>query len=1036
MNSQVQGRAFLFLSHGRCSVDIVELTSTVRADTSDFNSKMSQVKGAAQNAAGAIGGITTAGMTAATALGNLAADAARALGGMAASVVSKSIGATASMQQMQVGLETLIAREMARGTTVTQTTYVQGQANNALSAFNGLTEKQWGKYQALLDTQRKVNHSIETYEHNLSKIGPKTKDAAWKQQDLNFSLNEAKIKLGNLDLEIAKYTDQMTTGKAATGGMVAVTKQYVTGQMSIAEALPKATGEAKAMMDQLAQLAILSPYQVDTVTNVNRMAMAFGYSYKESLDFTKGILNMAAGVGASNEMLDRMAYNFAQIRMEGRVTKADVRQLAMAGFDLNDVLRYVGKQYGLTIKDHNDFNAALDAGKIKWEDFTKIFAKYADENFGGASERMSRTLGGLSSTLHDTFLLTMPKILTPAAEKVTEFANRVLDDFLRIRTSGLLEAWGKNLGDSVGGALERIGAAYDKTKEFFFGTALNPPPVGGPLTPAFPVPQVAGPPSLTGAQQVQAVIEGRVHIDWAAVGMDFATNAAGLIDQLNTAFADPTNQERLRTGALALGNGILDFFGGVESNPKLLSSATQFVTTLGKTLGDTSAALVKGADIFLKRLGWLPGEVSKEDLESGVGVFADKLATVIGNSETIVAKLDKAFSRAFLKSFLKGTDINPDDLLNFNEKVNQAAADTHKFLSNKDPLFPPPKTIKPAIIIEPRPVIKQPNVVGASGVQSYGDIINTILVGLGLPPMGIPQVIDVPMQVVPQVEIPPVPDVVAKQWAEDTRLKLLQAGQGAWQGPIQGPTQTPISVPISVPFQFTLATVDTTGVQPGYPDLMTSINDQISRAMQGGMGGALTKLTVDTTFKDDYSALAGSMTEGVAKGITDSFSIENALKASLKTAVDAGKVAIEAKSPSKLTAREIGAPIVSGIAVQVAADMPQVGLALSGITGHILAAKGPAIAAAMDLGGAIVRALIDAMNAGVGGIGGGGGGGGKGTGGGGGGGKPITSGRTLQPVNNGQTIVLPAINIDGKAVTGAIMVHLPAAIQEDSARDW
>lgn len=216
-----------------------------------------------------------------------------------------------------------------------------------------------------------------------------------------------------------------------------------TGGMS--DALAIAQKSSGALMESLAQIAILSPYESSTVTQTYRMGMAFGYTSKESEKFTKAMLNVAAGVGADNGMLDRMAYNFAQIRLQGKVTAMDVRQLALAGFDLTGVLKYVGKQIGVNIKDHNDFNAALESGKITWAEFNDLFAQYADENFGGASERMSRTLKGLRSTLNDVLVLSMPKILGPSAEIFTKFANKILNKFLDLRNSGKLDEWGTAL---------------------------------------------------------------------------------------------------------------------------------------------------------------------------------------------------------------------------------------------------------------------------------------------------------------------------------------------------------------------------------------------------------------------------------------------------------------------------------------------------------------------------------------------------------------------------------------------------------------
>lgn len=248
--------------------------------------------------------------------------------------------------------------------------------------------------------------------------------------------------------------------------------------MTISDALPQAGSAAKAMMDELAKIAILSPYQLSAVQSTFQMALAFGYTSGEAKDFTKAVLNLGAAVGADNERLQRIVYNFAQMRMAGRITALDVRQLAMAGFDLRSVLGYVSDQLGLNIKDHNDFNAALESGQVTWEEFNKLFVKYADENFGGAAERMSRTLMGLQSTMKDVFTLTMPAILAPAVSRFTEFANGILNNFLKLRDSPALPAIGEKLGAFMDKIFDGLDPVVGAMEIFFDTIARGVSPVG------------------------------------------------------------------------------------------------------------------------------------------------------------------------------------------------------------------------------------------------------------------------------------------------------------------------------------------------------------------------------------------------------------------------------------------------------------------------------------------------------------------------------------------------------------------------------
>lgn len=226
--------------------------------------------------------------------------------------------------------------------------------------------------------------------------------------------------------------------------------------LTLEQAFSQAGPMAENLSDAIRKIAMTSPYELSQVQDTFRLAMAFGFASDEATSFTKGLLNVAAGVGASNDMLGRMAYNLAQIRLQGKVTAVDVRQLAMAGFDLNAALKDIGEQFGVTIKDHEDFNKAIADGKIKWEDFATAFESYAEKNFGGAADRMARTFQGLKSTFADFFLLTAPAVFGPALQAVTDFANEVLNSFIALADSGVLEVWGERLGESVTGFMDKL----------------------------------------------------------------------------------------------------------------------------------------------------------------------------------------------------------------------------------------------------------------------------------------------------------------------------------------------------------------------------------------------------------------------------------------------------------------------------------------------------------------------------------------------------------------------------------------------------
>lgn len=229
----------------------------------------------------------------------------------------------------------------------------------------------------------------------------------------------------------------------------------------------------KSLMEQLSAYAILSPYQVEHVLNTYRTAQAFGFFSSEAIQFTRATLNMAAGIGADNSMLQRMSYNLAQIRRLEKVTTRDVRDLANAGLDLNAVLRYVASSMGYTIDDFKGFNELIAQGKIEWSEFARLYEEYTLKYFEGASERMARTLFGLQSTFKDVFVLTVPKILERSTEAFTDTANKILDLFIGIRDTPILDQLNKTFGVKIEGMLapwnnffDNIAGRIDESKRW------------------------------------------------------------------------------------------------------------------------------------------------------------------------------------------------------------------------------------------------------------------------------------------------------------------------------------------------------------------------------------------------------------------------------------------------------------------------------------------------------------------------------------------------------------------------------------------
>lgn len=336
-----------------------------------------------------------------------------------------AIDATGTMQALNLQIETLIARELKN-------------AGNAMLEFADET----GYYSHVAD---------ETY----------------------VRLDAFNEKLGDMGLSMSDVSDKFRVVNKWGADFAVITDENAASLYSATDMMELAEDRAGNMIAELRRIAIISPYTVEATNSLFKLASAYGYNSRDALKMTEAMLNVSAGIGATTEQSERMMFNFAQIRMQGKIMSRDFWELGKAGFDLNAVLKELSQTTGLVIDDHLHFNELIASGQVTWEDFANAFSSMAEKDFAGAAEKMAYTLTGLKNTLGDVFKLTIPQMLIPAAEVIGRFVQNALADFQSLIDSGVLE----QIGTDIAGIVEGIG----KLLGFKFAPELPEGPIGGIL---------------------------------------------------------------------------------------------------------------------------------------------------------------------------------------------------------------------------------------------------------------------------------------------------------------------------------------------------------------------------------------------------------------------------------------------------------------------------------------------------------------------------------------------------------------------------
>lgn len=219
---------------------------------------------------------------------------------------------------------------------------------------------------------------------------------------------------------------------------------------NMTEAIEMAGPAADVVMEKLKALSLASPFQYQQIVQAYQLNKAFGQSTEMALDLTDAVTNLAAANKTIPNVIERVTYNFSQMNMTGQITARDMRDLAMAGVDLNKMFK---EQLGKSVDEVND---ELKAGTMTMQDVSKAFVDYVDTYFGAAAERAARTWSGLRSSFEDLSFFSSVELFSGAMDVATASLSKLFD-----KAQEFIQA----------GGLAPLGAGITLATEALFGMA-------------------------------------------------------------------------------------------------------------------------------------------------------------------------------------------------------------------------------------------------------------------------------------------------------------------------------------------------------------------------------------------------------------------------------------------------------------------------------------------------------------------------------------------------------------------------------------
>ena len=229
---------------------------------------------------------------------------------------------------------------------------------------------------------------------------------------------------------------------------------------SMSEALGKTSGTAAELQGWIQKLAIQSPFTQQGVADAFRMSMAYGFTTAQSKRLTQAMIDFAAGSGASEATMSRIALALGQIQAKGKLAGGEVLQLTEAGLSVNQIL---ADAFG---KSTAEVMALREKGLIPADQAIEAIVTSLERDFGGAAARQSGTIAGLVSSLDDLKSVGLQEAFGPVFKEFQPDLDRFVQSMQDPKTLASIRQMGQDFATMAREVVNRGGEIVDKIKEF------------------------------------------------------------------------------------------------------------------------------------------------------------------------------------------------------------------------------------------------------------------------------------------------------------------------------------------------------------------------------------------------------------------------------------------------------------------------------------------------------------------------------------------------------------------------------------------
>lgn len=217
--------------------------------------------------------------------------------------------------------------------------------------------------------------------------------------------------------------------------------------------------QARAMMQDIKNFAVASPFDYQQVEKVARQIKAMGFETEKVMPLMTDISNATSALGLGAPGIEAIGRALGQMHTTGRLNAQDMLQLTSAGVPAWEIL---SKAIGKTVEQTRDLS---EQGKVAGDVMVAAFSNFVRSNWGDAMQKQQLTFTGAMSAIKDSLLFAGSTAFKPLFDAISSLAQRIgnfvqTDAFAQWadRVAGYVAVLTQALGYLAGGFMQVVGA--------------------------------------------------------------------------------------------------------------------------------------------------------------------------------------------------------------------------------------------------------------------------------------------------------------------------------------------------------------------------------------------------------------------------------------------------------------------------------------------------------------------------------------------------------------------------------------------------